>query len=153
MRNPVLLAVLFAALSTPSFAQKATPQQAAPQAVPVTTVIAQEKPVAQAKDFVGRIEAIERVEVRARVTGYLDAVLFKEGELVQGGTAPLPHRAGHVQGSGRTGGSRACGRQGIEEYCPRLNSTAPKSFCRKASGRLKSATRRKPRMKTPQQTS
>ncbi len=61
MRNPVLLAVLFAALSTPSFAQKATP----PQAAPVTTVIAQEKPVAQTKDFVGRIEAIERVEVQS----------------------------------------------------------------------------------------
>jgi membrane fusion protein (multidrug efflux system) len=80
-----LLAVLFAALSTPSFAQKATPQQAAPQAVPVTTVIAQEKPVAQTKDFVGRVEAIDRVQVRARVTGYLEAVLFKEGEMVKEG--------------------------------------------------------------------
>jgi membrane fusion protein, multidrug efflux system len=85
MRNPVWLAVLLVALSTPSFAQKAPPQQAVPQAVPVTTVIAQEKPVAQTKDFVGRIEAIERVEVRARVTGYLEAVLFKEGELVKEG--------------------------------------------------------------------
>ena len=80
MRNPVLLAVLFAALTTPSFAQKTTPQ-----AVPVTTVIAQEKPVTKAKDFVGRIEATDRVEVRARVTGYLEAVLFKEGELVKEG--------------------------------------------------------------------
>jgi membrane fusion protein (multidrug efflux system) len=38
--------------------------------------------------FVGRIEAVNRVEVRARVTGYLEAVLFKEGELVKAG-APL----------------------------------------------------------------
>ena len=53
--------------------------------MPVTTVIAQEKPVAQSKDFVGRIEAVERVEVRARVTGYLEAVLFKEGEVVKEG--------------------------------------------------------------------
>jgi membrane fusion protein (multidrug efflux system) len=53
--------------------------------VPVTTVIAQEKPVTQAKDFVGRIQAIERVDVRARVIGYLQAVLFKEGELVKEG--------------------------------------------------------------------
>jgi membrane fusion protein (multidrug efflux system) len=85
MRNPVLLAVFFAALATPSFAQKTTPQQATPQAVPVTTVIAQEQPVAKAKDFVGRIEATDRVEVRARVTGFLEAVLFKEGELVHEG--------------------------------------------------------------------
>src|SRR5271157_2508562 len=85
MRNPVWLVVLLLAIGTPSFAQKAGPQSAAPQAVPVTTVIAQEKPVAQSKDFVGRIEAIERVEVRARVTGYLEAVLFKEGEVVKEG--------------------------------------------------------------------
>ena len=112
MRNPVLLAVLFAALSTPSFAQKATPQQAAPQAVPVTTVIAQEKPVAQAKDFVGRIEAIERVEVRARVTGYLEAVLFKEGELVKEGQPlyriePDMFKAAVEQAEGALAGAKA----------------------------------------------
>jgi membrane fusion protein, multidrug efflux system len=31
---------------------------------------------------VGRVEAINRVEIRARVKGYLEAVLFKEGDLV-----------------------------------------------------------------------
>ncbi len=82
MRNPLWLAVLLAALSTSSFAQKTAPT---PQAVPVTTVIAQERPVAQTKDFVGRIEAMERVDVKARVIGYLQAVLFKEGELVKEG--------------------------------------------------------------------
>jgi membrane fusion protein, multidrug efflux system len=112
MRNPVLLAVLFAALSTPSFAQKATPQKAAPQAVPVTTVIAQEKPVAKAKDFVGRIEAMERVEVRARVTGYLDAVLFKEGELVKEGQPlyriePDTFKAAVEQAEGALEGAKA----------------------------------------------
>jgi membrane fusion protein (multidrug efflux system) len=39
-------------------------------------------------DFVGRVEAINRVEIRARVKGYLEAVLFKEGDLVKEG-APL----------------------------------------------------------------
>ncbi len=82
MRNPLWLAVLLVALSTPSFAQKSAP---APQAAPVATVVAQERPVAQTKDFVGRVEAMERVDVRARVTGYLEAVLFKEGELVKEG--------------------------------------------------------------------
>lgn len=80
MRIPVWLVLLLAIPGTSSFAQ-----QAAPKAVPVTTVIAQERPVTQSKDFVGRVEAIERVEVRARVTGYLQAVLFKEGELVKEG--------------------------------------------------------------------
>ena len=78
MRNPVWLSVLLVALSTP-FAEEAESQQAAPKAVPVTTVIAQEKPITQVKDFVGRIEAIDRVEVRARVIGYLQAVLRDAG--------------------------------------------------------------------------
>ena len=112
MRNPVLLAVLFTALATPSFAQKTTPQQSAPQAVPVTTVIAQEKPVTQAKDFVGRIEATDRVEVRARVTGFLEAVLFKEGELVKEGQPlyriePDTFKAAVEQAEGALAGTKA----------------------------------------------
>ena len=78
-----LLAALFAGLSSPSFAQKAAPP--APQAVPVSTVIAREEPVAQTNDFVGRVQAIDRVQVRARITGYLEAVLFKEGDFVKEG--------------------------------------------------------------------
>jgi membrane fusion protein (multidrug efflux system) len=58
-------------------------QPAAPQAVPVGTVTAERKPVSRASDFVGRVEAINRVQVRARVTGYLDAVLFKEGDTIK----------------------------------------------------------------------
>ena len=48
-------------------------------------VIAAKQPVARSAEFVGRIEAIERVDLRARVTGYLDAVLFKEGDRVKEG--------------------------------------------------------------------
>lgn len=55
------------------------------EAVAVGTVYAQLKPVADTADFVGRIEAIERVEIRARVKGFLEAVLFKEGDLVKEG--------------------------------------------------------------------
>ena len=51
-----------------------------------------ERPIAKTLDFVGRVDAINRVEVRARVKGYLEAVLFKEGDLVKEGAAPLPHR-------------------------------------------------------------
>ena len=60
-------------------------QQAQPQAVPVGTVAAARKPIATSFDFVGRVEATNRVEVRARVTGYLEAVLFKEGDMVKEG--------------------------------------------------------------------
>ena len=56
-----------------------------PAAVAVGTVYAERKPIARTADFVGRIEAINRVEIRARVKGYLEAVLFKEGDLVKEG--------------------------------------------------------------------
>jgi membrane fusion protein (multidrug efflux system) len=72
------LLLIGAALVAPAAAQQ-TPNAAA---VPVTTVIAEARPISQTKDFVGRIEAVERVDVRARVTGYLEAILFKEGALV-----------------------------------------------------------------------
>jgi membrane fusion protein, multidrug efflux system len=78
MRYAVCLPLLMAI--SPSFAQ-----QPAPAAIPVTTVIAEARPVAKTKDFVGRIEAIDRVDIRARVTGFLEAILFKEGEIVKEG--------------------------------------------------------------------
>jgi membrane fusion protein (multidrug efflux system) len=65
-------------------------QQQAPAVVPVGTVQAEHKPIAKTKDFVGRVEAINKVEVHARVTGYLEDVQFKEGELVKEGQ-PLYH--------------------------------------------------------------
>ena len=76
------------------------------------TVIALERPVAQTKDFVGRVEAIERVDVRARVTGYLQAVLFKEGELVNEGQPlyriePDLFKAAVEQAESALGGAKA----------------------------------------------
>ena len=58
------------------------------QTVPVGTVYAERKPITQSRDFVGRIEAVDRVSIQARVKGYLEAVLFKEGDVVKKG-APL----------------------------------------------------------------
>jgi membrane fusion protein (multidrug efflux system) len=64
-------------------APPAYPEPAA--AVPVGIVIAEKQPISKTLDFVGRVEAINRVEIRARVKGYLDAVLFKEGDVVKEG--------------------------------------------------------------------
>lgn len=63
-------------------------QQPAPTAVPVGTVMAEKRAITQTADFVGRIEAVNRVDIRARVTGYLEEVLFKDGSTVAEG-APL----------------------------------------------------------------
>jgi membrane fusion protein, multidrug efflux system len=56
--------------------------------ISVGVVQAERKPVSSALDFVGRVEAIDRVEIRARVTGFLEAIDFKEGDFVTAG-APL----------------------------------------------------------------
>ena len=74
-------ALVLVFLSTPP----AHSQGEQPAAVAVGTVYAERKPIAKTADFVGRIEAINRVEIRARVKGYLEAVLFKEGDLVKEG--------------------------------------------------------------------
>ena len=75
------LVVVLMSLVTPL----AHAQGGEPAAVAVGTVYAERKPIARTADFVGRIEAINRVEIRARVKGYLEAVLFKEGDLVKEG--------------------------------------------------------------------
>lgn len=72
-------AVLVVAGGTPGPAQAQSPS--------VGTVYAERKPIAATADFVGRVEATDRVEVRARVQGYLEQVLFKEGDSVRTGDA------------------------------------------------------------------
>lgn len=60
-------------------------QQAQPGAVPVGTVYAERQSISNIRDFVGRVEATGRVDIRARVQGYLEQVLFKEGDIVKKG--------------------------------------------------------------------
>ena len=52
---------------------------------PVGTVFAERQQVARTRDFVGRVDATNRVEIQARVKGYLEEVLFKEGDKVTKG--------------------------------------------------------------------
>jgi membrane fusion protein (multidrug efflux system) len=73
------------ALSTCVLGAVAMAQSAPPASVPVGTVQAARKPVTRQPDFVGRVEAVDRVEVRARVKGFLEGVVFKEGDLVKEG--------------------------------------------------------------------
>jgi membrane fusion protein, multidrug efflux system len=64
---------------------QAQSQQQPAQPVPVGVVQVQPRPVTVAESFVGRIEAIQNVQIRARVSGFLQDRLFEEGELVQTG--------------------------------------------------------------------
>jgi membrane fusion protein (multidrug efflux system) len=68
------------------FGTSLSAQQGTPAAIAVGTVEAERRPIEKSGVLVGRVEAMQRVEVRARVTGFLDDVLFKEGEIVKQGT-------------------------------------------------------------------
>lgn len=61
-------------------------QPPAPPAAPAVTVANPvRKVVAETDEYVGRFVAIDAVEVRARVSGYLDAIHFTDGQLVKQG--------------------------------------------------------------------
>src|SRR5271166_2612046 len=85
MRGPCMRLHIYAAallclivVPPPGWAQQ-------PTAIPVGTVAAELRPITRASEFVGRVEAMERVDIRARVTGFLQDVLFKEGDVVKQG--------------------------------------------------------------------
>ncbi len=80
LHAPVLVAALFLAGALPALAQ---PGPQGPPAVGV--LVAERRPVTESTEFVGRVEAPDRVELRARVTGFLQERLFREGQEVKAG--------------------------------------------------------------------
>ncbi len=101
--SPYTVIVLAAAML--SLPPTAVAQQAAGQPIPVGTVVATKQPVNQAVEFVGRIEAIDRVDIRARVTGFLQQTFFKEGDTIKEGDKlfqidPAPFEAALQQTEG-----------------------------------------------------
>jgi membrane fusion protein, multidrug efflux system len=58
---------------------------AAPQATPVMVATVVQSEVSTWDDFSGRLEAVERVDVRSRVAGAVQSIHFQEGSLVKAG--------------------------------------------------------------------
>jgi len=56
-----------------------------PPAPQVTVAKPVKKMVADSDEYVGRFVAVDAIEIRARVSGYLDAVHFQDGQLVKKG--------------------------------------------------------------------
>jgi len=61
------------------------PAAAAPQALPVPVAVIEQHEVSTWDEFSGRLEAVERVDVRSRVAGQVKSVHFTEGALVKAG--------------------------------------------------------------------
>lgn len=84
----VVLLVIAAGAGWLFFGMAAKPPPAAvaqPPAPAVGVRLAAMKGVSESFEFVGRIKALEKVEVRARVEGFLEKVLFREGQDVKTG--------------------------------------------------------------------
>jgi multidrug efflux system membrane fusion protein len=78
--SPLLAAQLLAGCDS-----KPTANAAAPPAPPVTVARPLQKTITEWDEYTGRFTALETVEVRARVSGYIDSVNFNEGQMVKKG--------------------------------------------------------------------
>lgn len=82
--RPVLLAALVAVLAACARSQ-ATGKPAAPPAPEVTVGGVIAKPLRDWEEFSGRLQAVDSVEIRPRVAGFIDSVQFTEGARVKKG--------------------------------------------------------------------
>jgi RND family efflux transporter MFP subunit len=92
--------------------EKAQSQAVAPP--PVTVAQPVKRTVTDWDEFTGRFEAIEEVQIRARVGGFVNSVEFKDGAIVHAGDLlyiidPRPFEAVVLQAEGQLADARAKG--------------------------------------------
>src|SRR5436853_3255769 len=80
-----LLGIVSAAALGGCARNEAAEQKAMPPLPQVTVAAAISRKVTEFDEFTGRFEAVERVEVRPRVSGYISSVNFKDGSEVKKG--------------------------------------------------------------------
>lgn len=95
--QPVQLCTIAAALAF-SFGACKKPAPPAPGPLPVNFVTVVEKEVSEWDEYTGRLDAVESVEVRPRVSGYITEVKFAAGAIVKTGDVlyvidPRPYQA------------------------------------------------------------
>jgi len=96
-------------MSTTATAASAPAQ---PPAVPVTVAVVAARDVTAWESFSGRLEAVDRVQVRSRVAGAILSVAFREGALVKQGDLlftidPAPYQANVAQAEGQVASAEA----------------------------------------------
>jgi RND family efflux transporter MFP subunit len=111
LRDLAPLAVLFSFVLTGC--EEKPPQQAAASAPPPVTVAQPTKrTVTDWDEFTGRFQAVEEVQVRARVGGFVTNVEFRDGAFVNAGDLlyiidPRPFEAVALQADGQLSDARA----------------------------------------------
>jgi multidrug efflux system membrane fusion protein len=96
----------------PSASQAAAPT--APAGPPVSAATVVERSIGETQEFSGRLEAVERVDIRARVGGFITSVNFKPGSLVNKGdvlfvidTRPFQAEANRAEAAAASSRSKA----------------------------------------------
>src|SRR6202171_2095430 len=96
MKNFLIgVGILSVLLTAAGCKKKSAPQQAA---LPVNVVTAIEKEVNEWDEFTGRLDPVESVEIRPRVSGYITEIHFEAGAIVKKGDLlyvidPRPYQA------------------------------------------------------------
>ncbi len=96
LNNSLLFVVAGLILGTTSCNRQEAPQAPPPPKVTVSQPVMRE--LIEWDEYTGRIEAVDSVEVRARVNGYLESIHFKDGQIVKKGDLlfvidPRPYQA------------------------------------------------------------
>ncbi|MES2508463.1 MAG: efflux RND transporter periplasmic adaptor subunit [Pseudomonadota bacterium] len=91
---------------------RAQPAAAEAPATPVSVATVVQSDVAAWEEFSGRLEAVERVDIRSRVAGTIQAVHFREGALVKKGDLlltidPAPYAADVQRAEAQVGAAQA----------------------------------------------
>ncbi|MFB9240612.1 efflux RND transporter periplasmic adaptor subunit [Massilia antarctica] len=100
--RPLATAMALAGLAALSLAgcedANSKAQPAAPAGPPITAATVIERSVNETQEFSGRLEAVDRVDIRARVNGFITSMNFKPGSVVKKGDVlfvidPRPYQA------------------------------------------------------------
>ena len=89
-----------------------TDAAAAAPAIPVTVTAVEPRKVTIWQEFSGRLEAVDRVQLRSRVAGAVQSVHFREGSMVKAGDRlitidPAPYAALVAQAEGQVASAQA----------------------------------------------
>jgi len=103
LKSVAVPAVAVAVLATVvTGCSKGEAQQTAPPPQQVTVAPVQQKQIVEWNEFTGRTEPVEAVDIRPRISGYIQSVLFQSGQMVKKGDVlfvidPRPSQATYDQ--------------------------------------------------------
>lgn len=99
---PLAILTVIGAASPHVFRANAAEAPAAMPPMPVAAMVMEEKPVSIWKEFPGRLEAVDSVELRPQVSGIIKEIKFEDGQMVKSGDIlfvidPRPYEAEAAQ--------------------------------------------------------